>query len=352
MSLRPAAAAALAVAMLLDVRASEPPAIDVLLAGQFGFDTAQVEEVRHGRPVAVSLPGSIEREFLAAGAIRIETPVGQLLDRFRNIERLESGTGFLQTVRIGEPPTLGDFAALSLPASDIADLRKCRPGDCDIKLNQRGFDLFSGIDWKAPDHVASAHRLYRQYLFDLLQAYRSHGNAGLGLSMEHKPPRDTAAEFAELLSSTSFLESGTPGLREYLVHYPAAQKPAGLEEFFYWSIVEFGLKKTVRLNHVVIYPVAGASGPRFVLSNRILYASHYFQNAIEVRLASDAPLTPGRAHYLLVLNLARPDGVTGVFGPIVRYKVRTGGRETLRKTLLLTKQRTEATQVNASPGAS
>jgi len=351
MSLRPAATAALAVAMLLQARASEPPAIDVLLAGQFGFDKAQIEEVRHGRPVAVSLPGSMDREFLAAGAIRIEAPINRLIDRFRDIEKLESGAGFVQTVRIGDPPTLGDFAAMSLPAGDIAALRKCRPGDCDLKLNQHGFDLFSAIDWKAPDHVAAAERLWRQYVFDLLQAYRIHGNAGLGLSMERKPPRDTAAEFAELLGSASFIEAGTPGLREYLVHYPASRKPAGLEEFFYWSIVEFGLKKTVRLNHVVIYPVEGASVPRVVLSNRILYASHYFQNAIEVRLASDAPSAPGRAHYLLVLNLARPDGVTGVFGPIVRYKVRNGGRETLRKTLILTKQRTEAVRVNASSGA-
>jgi hypothetical protein len=351
MSLRPATAV-LAVVLLLHARASELPAIDTLLAGEFGFDKEQIDEVRRGRPVAVSLPGSIDREILVAGAIRIDAPVEKLLDRFRDIERLESGPGFVQTVRISDPPTPADFAALSLPAADIADLRKCRPGDCRLKLNQHGMDLLTSIDWKAPDHVATAERRWRQFLFDLLQEYRSRGNAGLGLSIDHKPPRDTAAEFAELLGSASFIETGTPGLREYLLNYPAGRKPAGLEEFFYWSIVEFGLKKTVRLNHVVIYPVPGGNGPRFVLANRILYASHYFQNAIEVRLATDAPAASGRAQYLLVLNLARPDGVTGVFGPIVRYKVRNGGRDTLKKTLILTKQRTEAAAANAQPGIS
>ena len=351
MSLRRGAAAVLAVLLLSDARASELSAIDTLLADQFGFNTGQVDEVRRGRPVAVSLPAPIDREFVAAGAIRIETPVGRLLDRFRDIEQLEKGPGFVQTHRIGDSPSPEAFAELSLPDAEIADLRKCRPGDCQLKLNQHGLDLIGGIDWKAPDHVAAAQRVWRQFMFDLLEAYRTRGNAGLGLSMERKPPRDTAAEFAELLAAKSFVEVGTPGLGDYLLQYPSGPRPPGLEEFFYWSVVEFGLKKTVRLNHVVIYPVAGVTG-RWVLANRILYASHYFQNAIEIRLAIDAPSAPGRAHYLLVQNLARPDGVTGVFGPLVRYKVRNGGRETLRKTLVITKQRTEAATVNAQPGTS
>jgi len=349
--LRPAATAVVAAALLLNAHASAPPAVDLLLAGEFGFDKAQIDEIRRGRPVAVSLPAPIDREFVAAGAVRIETPVERLLDRFRDIEQLEKGPGFVQTHRIGDSPTLEEFADLSLPEAEIGDLRKCRPGDCELKLNQHGLDLVAGIDWKARDHAAAAQRVWRQFMFDLLEAYRTRGNAGLGLSVERKPPRDTAAEFVELLAAKSFVEIGTPGLRDYLLQYPSGARPARLEEFFYWSVVEFGLKKTVRLNHMVIYPVAGAAG-RWVLANRILYASHYFQNAIEIRLAIDAPSAPGRAHYLLVQNLARPDGVTGVFGPLVRYKVRNGGRDTLRKTLIITKQRTEAAAVNADRGPS
>jgi len=350
--LRPAATAVMAVALLLNAHASAPPAVDLLLAGEFGFDKAQIDEIRRGRPVAVSLPAPIDREFVAAGAVRIETPVERLLDRFRDIEKLEKGPGFVQTHRIGDSPTIEEFATLSLPDDEIDDLRKCRPGDCELKLNQHGLDLIAGIDWKAPDHAVTAQRVWRQFMFDLLEAYRTRGNAGLGLSMERKPPRDTAAEFVELLAAKSFVDVGTPGLGDYLRQYPSGPRPAGLEEFFYWSVVEFGLKKTVRLNHVVIYPVAGSARSRWVVANRILYASHYFQNAIEIRLAIDAPSAQGRAHYLLVQNLARPDGVTGLFGPLVRYKVRNGGRDTLRKTLIITKQRTEAAPVNRQPGTS
>jgi hypothetical protein len=348
-----AATAALSVATLALARVGEAPPIDTLMASLFKFDKSQIEEVRHGRPVAVSLPGSMDREFVAGGAVRIEAPLERLLDRFRDIERLERGRGFLQTRRLSNPPVVDDFASLSLPDDDVQDLRSCRVGDCDLKLNQRGFDLFAGVDWKAPNHAEEVQRLWRQFAFELVESYRTRGNAGLGLSLEHKPPRDTAGEFADLIAGKPFVDVATPGLGEYLLGYPDGPRPAGLEEFFYWSIVEFGLKKTVRLNHMVIYPIEGTGRSRWVLANRILYASHYFQNAIELRMAADAPSSPGRAHYLLVLNLARPDGVTGVFGPLVRYKVRNGGRDTLRKTMLITKERTEAANgVNKTGGGS
>ena len=318
------------------------PSIHQLLVTHFRFGRAELQEVERQRPVAVSLPGAIDREILAAGAVRIDAPLERVLALFRDIERLESGRGFLATVRLSDPPRLDDFSALTLPREDVADLRRCRPGNCDVKLNQRGFDLLSKVDFGAADADQQVQRFARQMLYEIARAYRTRGNAGLGLSMDDEPHRETAVEFGEMMRGKPFLDAATPGLASYLLDYPQGPKPAGLEEFLYWSLVEFGLKKTVRLNHVVMYPVDGAGGSRWVLSNRIVYASHYFQNAIEVRLLIDDPAGPDRAHYLFVLNLARPDGVGGVFGPIVRYKVRSGSRDTLRKTLLITKEKAEA----------
>jgi hypothetical protein len=323
------------------VHVSAAPSVIDLLGTYFHFDKRQIEEVERRRPVSVSLPGSLDREILAAGAIRIETPAERVLDLFRDIEKLESGTGFLTTVRLSEPPRLEDFDQLTLPPSDAEDLRACRPGDCNIKLNQRGFDLLGQINWRAPDAQAQVQRFARRMLYDIAQAYRTRGNAGLGLSMDDDPHRATADEFAEMLRNKPFLDAGMPGLTKYLLGYPSAPAPAGLEQFLYWSLVEFGLKKTIRLNHVSIYPVDGAPASRWALSNRIVYASHYFQNAVEVRLLVDDPASPAKAHYLLVLNLARPDGLTGVFGPLVRYKVRSGSRDTLRKTMLITREKAE-----------
>jgi hypothetical protein len=303
--------------------------------------SADIDQVRRGHPVATSLPGALDREIVVGGAVRINTGASRVVDLFRDIERLERGKGFLQTVRVSDPPRLQDFDTLALPPEDVADLRHCRVGACKLQLPQRGFDLLARVNWAAAEPTPYVQQFARQLAYDIVVAYRAGGAEGVGPILEERLPRDIAGEFVEMMSGKPFLDAVTPGLAPLLSRYPHGPKPAGLEEIFYWSLIEFGLKKTIRLNHIVIYPLAGASGSRWVVANRQIWASHYFQNAVEVRLLVDDAAAAGSAHYLFVLNLARPDGLTGVFGPIVRYKVRSGGRDTLRKTMSITKKRAE-----------
>jgi hypothetical protein len=305
------------------------------------LDASDVDQVRRGQPVTTALPGAMDREIVVAGTVRIRTSTARVVDLFRDIERLESGKGFVQTVRLSEPPRLEDFATLGVPAEDVRDLRRCRVGDCKLQLPQRGFDLLARVNWAAADPAPEVHKFVRQLSYDIVRAYRTGGAEAVGPTLEERVPRHTAHEFAQMLSAKPFLDTVTPGLAAFLSRYPHGPRPEGLEEIFYWSLIEFGLKKTIRLNHIVIYPLAGTTGSRWVIANRQIWASHYFQNAVEVRLLVDDPGAAGSAHYLFVLNLARPDGLTGVFGPLVRYKVRSGGRDTLRKTMSITKRRAE-----------
>lgn len=330
---------AVCITLLASAAFAAAPSVDAILGELFRFDREDIAQVKRGQPVALSLPGALDREILAAGAVRVAVPMSRVVDLFRDIETLEAGTGFLQTVRLSDPPRLADFDTLQLPAEDVRDLRRCRKGDCKLQLTRRGFDLLATMDWSVADPAAALNRIVRQLAFDIVRAYRHGGAAEVGPTLEERPPRDTPREFAEMLRAKPFLDRATPGLSSLLVHYPGAPRPAGLEEYFYWSLVEFGLKKTLRLNHIVIYPLPGE--PRQVIANRQIWASHYFQNAVEVRLLVADQGTGPAGHCLFVLNLARPDGLTGVFGPIVRYKVRSGSRDTLRKTLSITKRRAE-----------
>lgn len=337
-----AAASALAIAATPPTRASaDTAAVDRILRADFHFNPSQIAEVHKGGVVTTSIPGSMDREIVVVGAVRIPRPAETVLALFRDIERTESGSGFLQTVRIGSPPRLSDFDSLVLPPDDLRDLRRCKPGDCKFKLSAHGFELLAGVDMAPGVAVTGLHRFARRMLYDTLVAYQSRGAAGVGAMHDEHPPREVAAEFVEMARKTPWLAAAMPGLRDYLIRYPFAPRPPGLEEFFYWSLVEFGLKKVVRLNHVVYYPLDGSLGARWAMANRQVYASHYFQNALEARLLVDAPQASGSGpgHYLLVLNVARPDGVTGLFGGIVRYKVRGGSRDGLRKTLLSTREK-------------
>jgi hypothetical protein len=129
-----------------------------------------------------------------------------------------------------------------------------------------------------------------------------------------------------------------PEIARYLVEFPRAPRPDGLEDFFYWSLAEFGLKPVLRLNHSVICPIRLGSTSRYVAATKQLYASHYFHTALEVRAVFDDPEKPGRSHYLLTLNVARSDGLTGLFGGLVKSKARAGSREGLQKALEATRR--------------
>jgi hypothetical protein len=97
-------------------------------------------------------------------------------------------------------------------------------------------------------------------------------------------------------------------------------------------MVEFGLKPTVRVNHVIIYPLAAKpSGVSHVIAIKQLYASHYFHTALELRfLVEDDRPPAGRGFYLLSIIRSRADGTTGLKGsflrPIISRRARTGVR--------------------------
>jgi hypothetical protein len=303
------------------------------LATRFGFSAAQIAAVRAGRPIAVNMPSSLDREVAVAGAIHIDATAERLVALLQDVERLESGTGFLRTRRISDPPRLEDFADLELPAADVKALRKCRPGNCDVKLGQGAFDLLKQIDWRAADATAQVNALARRTALEYVEAYRKGGNGELAIYRDSKRPQFIAEEFADMVARTRLLPDMLPELADFLLRYPAVRRPEGTSDFFYWSLADFGLKPVLRLNHVVVYPTGEPIATRYAVAVKQLYASHYFHTALEIRAVVDDAARPGKASYLVMMNMARSDGLTGMFGGLVKSKALSGSREGLEKAL-------------------
>ena len=311
-----------------------------LLVQQLKFTDAQVAAVRRGEAVAVNLPAPVAREIAVGGAVRIGAPASALVDVIRDIERLEQGPGFLGTKKLSNPPTVADMRAFSLPDEDVAALRSCRPGKCDVKLGQGAFDRLASIDWKSATAADQARDLARQLAVEYVQAYRSGGNAALAIYRDADRPTFIAREFAAMVKESSGLTTTLPDVSTYLLDYPKA-RPASVDDFFYWSLADFGLKPVFRLNHVVIHPTGQSEGLLYAVTTKQLYASHYFHTALEVRALIDDAERPGKSHYLVVLNLARSDGLTGMFGGIVRSKARSGARSGLESAMRAMKRLAE-----------
>jgi hypothetical protein len=126
-----------------------------------------------------------------------------------------------------------------------------------------------------------------------------------------------------------------------LDEFPNRELP-GSDSFLYWSKTELGLRPTIRLSHVVIYPLEEGRDVSVAVASKMLYASHYFHTALELRfLVKDSARATAKGFYLISLNRNRSDGLTDTFGGIVRVTAERRMRSALAKHLEMGKKHLE-----------
>lgn len=325
-------AAAAATVVVAPHAAQSGRSMGPLLAGM-GFASGDAQRLERGSAVIRSLDTRAREELAHVGVVYVDARPEEYVERFRNIERFEDGPGVLRMGRFGTPPRIEDLQSLTLSAQDFAELPACRPGRCEMKLSSDAMARFqSEVDWSSPQAGRQADEVMRRMLLDLVRAYQAEGNAALGAYFDHDRPLPVADQVRALLASREALPDQAPILFAYLDHYPR-DLPAGAEDFFYWTVVDFGLKPTIRVNHVTIYPLVArpATGVAYAIAIKQLYASHYFHSTLELRFLVDRADRSGRPGAALVsVARSRSDGMTGVRGSLLRPIVRRRSRDALR----------------------
>jgi hypothetical protein len=102
----------------------------------------------------------------------------------------------------------------------------------------------------------------------------------------------------------------------------------------YWQQVRFGLKPTVRINHVVMMDEAD----RLIVASKQLYASHYFWTELELRVLIPDQ-SRGQGFWFVSLNRARSDGLTGFVGGLIRGRIRKEALKGLTEGLRVTQSK-------------
>jgi hypothetical protein len=316
--------------------------VDNLLR-QRGFSAADLRARDAGEAVVKSLDTPVRRELAYFGVVSVDAPTERFVNRFDDIERFERGPGIPQIGRFGVPPRLEDLASLSLPAKDVAALAKCRPGDCDVKLSAAAMTRFQNqVNWSSQNAAIQANAVARAMILELVTAYQANGNAALGHYDDHGESVLVAEQFRALLTSVDALPVSMPELLTYLSDYPRS-RPVGTEDFFYWSVVDFGLKPTVRVNHVIIYSLPGRpSGISHIIAIKQLYASHYFHTTLELRFLVDEERRADRRGFsLLSITRSRIDGTSGLTGSLLRPVISRRSRNAIRVYLEHLKRQVE-----------
>jgi len=318
---------------------SLPHRFESYLATVVAPTAAERQQLLNGAPITKLLAADPSKEVAVFGAIWIGAPIHRYVEAVQDIERFERGSGFPMTKRISTPPRIEDFADLHVPEKDIADLRTCQVGDCDVKMSEGGLQRFrTEVDWRAGNAQASADALMRRLALEYVTGYLEGGNERLAVYRDSLRPTFVAQEFRAMVDSMPELTSYMPDVRRYLLDYPKATIPNSTS-FLYWQETKFGLKPTIRISHLTIQEGPDAT----VVASKMLYASHYFWTGLELRVLLPDP-SRGPGFWFVTVNRSRSDGLSGFTGTLIRRHVRSEVQQGSLSALTATKKRLEQTQ--------
>ncbi len=290
-----------------------------------GLSQDQIAAIQSGQPVAKTLTSRTPAEIFVLGVIYINAAPESYLKFANDFDRLRKIPEYLAVEPFSAPPQLSDLKGFALDDDDIKALKNCKSGNCQIQLPASTMEqLHQSINWSAADADDQVNQFLQKLALDRLLTYQKEGNRILGAVYNDKhEPTNVAEQFKYMLSHSSALQKALPDFYNYLLDYPEA-KPANVENAFYWDKVKFGLKPTLRIVHVVTLHGTGAEQPAYVIAEKQLYSSHYFETALDLTVCirpSDDPKKSG--FYLIKVEASEQAGLTGMKGSIVR-KVAVG----------------------------
>jgi len=305
-----------------------------------GLHEDQIREIREGKAVAKILDSPTADQVFVFGSVYINSTPERYLKLASDVDAMRKLPSYLALQKFSDPPQLSDLAGFTMDEKDFTQLKNCKPGHCDVQLPSEAMEEFQrSVNWSALDASDQANRLAQQMALQALLNYQQGGNSALGTYRDKNHPAAVAETFASLLSRSKALPVYLPELREYLLNYPKADS-SGIESEFYWEKVNFGLKPTIRMVQAIIYQGKSADRPVYAVAVKQLYASHYFESALDLTVCVKDPAHPG--FYLITMKGSQQAGLTGFKGGIVRKVAVDKTRSSLEKALVSIKQKLES----------
>ena len=324
--------------------AQQPGEPDKFFREYVGLNDEQIQSIRSGKALAKILPSRTPNEVFIFGAVYVQSAPEHYLELASNVEALRKLPSYLAIQKFSDPPRLSDFDGFTFEEEDIRELKNCKPGHCGIQLPIEAMEAFQQtVNWAASDRADQVNHLARQMALECLLRYIQGGNTALGTYRDKDHPAEIAEAFQSLVSWSKALPVYLPELRGYLLEYPNL-KSGNIQSQFYWEKVKFGLKPTLRVVQTIVFRGGTAPGePAFAVAEKQLYASHYFQTALDLTVCvKDASRPNQTGFYLLTLKGSQQAGLTGLKGGIVRKVAVDKSRSSTERALAALKQELES----------
>ncbi len=324
----------------------QPFVLDNFLKERVHFNDGQIRDVHRGKAVATILDAPTPAQVFVFGIVHIDAAPERYLELANDFDVLRKLPGYIAVRRFSAPPQFSDLREFTITAEDLKELKNCKPDDCDFQLPSEAIDRFhQSINWGAADALNQANRLSQEMALEALAAYQKGGNAALGVYRDKNNPTRVAETFQALLGRLQSVPVYLPEVSRFLLEYPNVNAPNSQSEF-YWEKVDFGLKPTLRIVQQITYR-GGAADHDYGIALKQIYASHYFQSALDLTVCRrDSQQASETGFYLITVKGSQQAGLSGLKGSLVR-KVAVGKtRSSLETTLTAIKQKLEAAAGN------
>lgn len=289
-----------------------------------GLSAEQIAAIRNGKAVAKVLKSRTADEIFVFGAVYVKGSPESYVRLATDFARLRKLPEFLALGTFSNPPKAADLEGFEFDSEDVKSLKECRPGRCEVHMPAEAIEDFrNSMDWNAPDPETRLNLLLHRGALSGLEAYKSKGNAALGVYSDKQNSVDVGKQFEYMLSYVQILPRYVPKFHRYLLDYPNGKTPE-LDDRFYWAKVKFGLKPTLRVIQVVTFQGKSESEPVYAIAEKQLYSSHYFETALDLTFCIRDPEHPKKPGFYLVKTMGSEQaGLTGIKGGVVR-KVAVG----------------------------
>jgi hypothetical protein len=300
------------------------PELQKILRERVAFDETDFAALQRGETIVTLAPVQNKREIAVSGLVNLRANADEFLRSYRDSLTRKNNAAVLEVGKFSSSPALADLENLTLEAQDVADLKNCVVGNCELKLSAAMIERFGReVNWQAADYAQQATQLYKTMLLEYVKDYGSRGDAAL-IAYNDKQNEIRVAEEHEAIRRVSGY------LNDLASTVGSSTELQPLEQLLVWSKIKFGLKPVVAINHVTIYKRDRELGPQVLFVSKQIYANHYFNSSLAL---TGFVTVAGPTSYLVYENRSRADGLSGPFSKFKRGVVEKKALEGLRGIL-------------------
>jgi hypothetical protein len=302
------------------------------------IDADDIRDIHRGQIVAKTL-SAVDGEIAVFLASAIDTDPDRFIDAVRHPEALWKSARIPRVRRFSTPPRLEDVAEMRLDRRDVDAIRRCVPGECDVKLAAAEMSRLRG--------AASIQDEFRKVVVERVRLYHERGLRAASEYHDHAIPIDPATISSMLLTRSPWLTERAPRLAEYIENFPSTTL-RDVESFIYWLETSSTPKPTIQVVHVAIArrDAPEVIAPEVLIVSRQVFASHYINGSLAVSMLFHDRTESRR--YLAYVNRAHVDGLDGWLGGLRRYFVERTARRRGAAALNEQRQRIEAWRISAA----